>query len=149
MLNFTHFTFFWGNFPDNCFVVSCDIWSQILHACASWKTCALKVLAWLRHLTPWGWSANQIDRIDRKAPVRTPELQLSLENEASVCKQSIFDESFNILHKINNIYNYFSGKNSCMFDSFTLLYIWILNWPNRQENRLMTLNKVNSTVSGQ
>jgi len=29
--------------------------------------------------------------------------------------------------KINNIYNYFSGKNSCMFDSFTLLYVLILN----------------------
>ena len=23
-----------------------------------------------------------------------------------------------------------------MFDSFTLLYVWILSWPNKQENRL-------------
>ena len=41
--------------------------------------------------------------------------------------------------KINNIYNYFSVKNGCMFDSFTLLYVWMLNWPNRQENRLTWL----------
>jgi len=42
--------------------------------------------------------------------------------------------------KINNIYNYFSVKNGCMFDSFTLLYVWMLNWPNRQENRLTIRN---------
>jgi len=42
-----------------------------------------------------------------------------------------------IFIKRNNKYNYFSRKNGFMFDSFMLLYVWILNWPNRQENRLM------------
>ena len=33
-----------------------------------------------------------------------------------------------------------------MFDSFTLLYVWILNWPNRQETGLYVYKHINIEI---
>jgi len=129
MLYFTHFTFFLSQHSRRLFC--CVMWHFKLNLA---YMCVWEDVYWnsrstclIRSFTPWGWLANQIDRIDRKAPWE-PELQLSLEMRLMFVNNPY----------LTKVLTFFIKRyNGCMFDSFTLLYVWILNWPNRQENRLV------------
>ena len=140
MLYFTHFTFLLSQLSRRLFC--CVMWHFKLNLA---YMCVWEDVFWnsrstclITSFTPWGWLANQIDRKIEKR-LWEPELQLSLEMRSMFVNYQYLTKVLTFFIKRNNKYKYFSRKNGCMFDSFTLLYVWILNWQNRQENRLSTI----------